>query len=168
MAVTQDVWDKIIGAGGLVETHWPDVEITMTGDQADRFNWRELLEKLEQDGEGLGLKTPFVVMQVGPQTDPPDGLPVTAMTTMHPISLHYIRSNHLTEDEQSGGRTIAEIIAAHLEILKPILRAGNLSAFQVFGLPHVDVGDNNPANLVFLEGSHPLQAGTLTFSAVVW
>lgn len=168
MAVTQDVWDKIIGAGGLVETYWPEVEINMTGDQADRFNWRELLEALERDGEDLGLQLPFVVMQVGPAIQAAEGLPITKMTTQHPISLHYIRSNHLTEDEQTAENNIAELIAAKLEVLKTIIWAGGLGAFQCFDVPQVDVGDNNPANLVFLEGSHPLQAGTLTFTAVVW
>jgi hypothetical protein len=161
-------WEKIIGADGLVETIWPEVAITMTGDQADRFNWRELLDKLESGDEDLGLAVPFVVMQVGPAIESTDNPVCTTENYAHPISLHYVRSNHLTEGEETAESTIAELLVAKLEAMRDAIRAGGHSDFQVMRRPTLDVGDNNPANIVFLDGGHPYQAGTITFVAEIW
>lgn len=165
--IVKDLWDTIIGSNGLVETVWPEVNISMTGDQADRFNWRELLDSMEH-GDDQGLETPFVVMQVAPAIESSDNPVVTTQNHSHPISLHYVRSNVLSEEERTAELTIAELILAALESMRDALVEGGHGTFQLLRRPSIDVGDNNPANLIFLEKNHPLQAGTITFVAEQW
>jgi hypothetical protein len=166
--VLRPAWDTIIGEGGLVETNWPEVKLSMTADQTDRFNWRELLESLQQ-GEDKGLDTPFMVMQVAPTTANSSGLDLAATEVEEQgIALHYVRSMLKSEDEIESEDTIAELILERCETMRDILFAGGHSTFQVFKKPSIDVGDNNPVNLVFLETGHPLQAGSVSFVATVW
>lgn len=170
MGNISDLWAKIVGEDGIIETVWPEVDLIATADQVDRVNWRELLDNLEQAASEAGIlfKTPFVVAQFGVAVESSDNPVVTTENHVQPIALHYIRKNVKTEEELTSEACIADILLAKLETMRDALKVGGHGSFQLLHRPSLDASDNNPCNLIFLDGNHPLQAGTISFMAETW
>lgn len=124
----------------------------------ERINWRALMQELEL-GDGAGLPTPYVVLQIGRHR----AAEIAALDMPEfdvPVSVFLIKSNR---DDS------LETLEINLETLRDShFNVGHaFTKFQILEDPEIDTSAENEANQIFLQDNHALIAGSISFLAHV-
>lgn len=143
----------------LIDANWTDVSVMYRVSVGSWLNWRDQIK-------AGGITLPFAVLQALAETPDPDWGP-TNKAYRQQWAVYYVRSAALTAGEKSGGAGHAEdLIYPKVSTLRDAVIA-NATSFQTIEEPAVDVGDTNPANVVFSENGDPYWAGSLTFWTLI-
>lgn len=134
---------------------WPEVEFVFDVATAERFNWRDLIEKAEK-GLPNGLVAPYGVAQ-WPQVSGEDwGLANDVYGMM--VSLWYVTSIKESDGTLKPAKDVYTELEGRFDVLKDWLYAYDGSGLSTVLSASYDLSDGNAANRFYLTSNYPFYA----------
>ena len=138
---------------------WTEVAQNFNVETAERYNWRDLVEKMEQGAIG-GLQVPYVVTQWSPSAS-------SGAFGLHNDSyeqgcvLWYATSTHQADGIPKGSKVIYTELEDRFKAMKDYLYAyggGKATILEA----SLDISDANMANAYYLGANQPFYAAAIT------
>jgi len=138
---------------------WTEVQQIFDVATADRFNWRDLVQKMEEGAPG-GLQVPYVVAQWSPAVSS-GAFGLHNDSYEQSVGLWYVTSTHMADGRPKGAKdTYSELESRYLAMRTYLYAyAGGKATILEASL---DISDTNAANAYYLGSNLPFYAALIT------
>lgn len=143
MPTNEDAWWSALAP--LIDASWPEITAVERSSSINRANWENLVL-------GNELRTPYAIVELGPQTQEDWG--TDNQSFRQPVFIYYVCD---AEDpgaaiggDPANGFDVQAFVLDKLHALRIAMIAYATGGFQIAAThPTVDVSETNPANAVF-------------------